>query len=317
MAGLKGIEVLSPGLQTTIQDLGRFGFSHYGVPPSGALDTFSLRIANRLVGNPDDQAGLETTLMGLRFKALNDVIIAVTGGNLRPQVNKCPLKLWRSHILKQNEILSFDGPESGCRAYVAFKGKLKMLPLLGSLSTNLPAGFGGFEGRPLKKGDVLHIESPQLTLADADRKMRPQWIPDYPSTWKLRIVWGPQDGEFTSEGKHIFTNSLYSVTPQSDRTGIRLNGPEIARKSHTAESIISEGLISGAIQVPADGKPIIILGETVTGGYRKIATVVSADLPLVGQIKPGDKIDFKPISIDEARAALSAMESKIINAVQR
>lgn len=316
MVAVKGIEVLSPGLQTTIQDLGRFGFSHYGVPPSGALDTFSLRVANRLVGNPDDQAGLETTLLGLRFKALNDVLIAVTGGNLRPQVNKCPLKMWRSYILKQNEILSFDGPESGCRAYVAFKGKFKKLPLLGSLSTNLPAGFGGFEGRPLQKGDVLHIESPQPTLADAGRETRPQCIPDYPSTWTLRIVWGPQDGEFTHEGKHIFTNSAYSVTPQSDRTGIRLNGPEIVRKSHTAESIISEGLIAGAIQVPGDGKPIIILGETVTGGYRKIATVVSADLPLVGQIKPGDKIDFKPISIDEAHAALSVLESKIKNAVQ-
>lgn len=311
MAAVEGIEVLSPGLQTTIQDLGRFGFGRYGVPPSGALDSFSLRIANRLVDNPEDQAGLETTLMGLRFKALNDVCIAVTGANLRPQVNQRPLEMWRSHVLKKDEILSFAGPESGCRAYVAFGGKLKVLPLLGSLSTNLPAGFGGFEGRPLQKGDVLHVDSPTVKLAAAGRELRPQWIPEYPSTWTLRIVWGPQDGDFTDKGKRIFINTLYTVSSQSDRTGIRLNGPEIARKSHTAESIISEGLISGSIQVPGDGKPIIILGETVTGGYRKIATVASADLPLLGQIKPGDKIKFAAISLEEAHRALNEMESKI------
>ena len=311
MAAIEGIEVLAPGLQTTIQDLGRFGFGRYGVPPSGALDSFSLRIANRLVDNPEDQACLETTLMGLRFKALNDVCIAVTGANLRPQVNQGPFEMWRSHVLKKDEIISFAGPENGCRAYVAFGGKLEMLPLLGSLSTNLPAGFGGFEGRPLQKGDVLHIETPQLKLAAAGRELRPQWIPYYPSTWTLRIVWGPQDGDFTLEGQRIFTDSLYTVSPQSDRTGIRLNGAEIARKSHMAESIISEGLISGSIQIPGDGKPIIILGETVSGGYRKIATVIAADLPLLGQIKPGDEIHFEVVTLDEALQALVEVEEKL------
>jgi biotin-dependent carboxylase-like uncharacterized protein len=262
MATVEGLEVLSPGLQTTIQDLGRFGFGRYGVPPSGALDSFALRIANRLVDNPEDQACLETTLMGLRLKALNDVCLAVTGANLQPQVNKRPLEMWRSHVLKKDEVLSFAGPESGCRAYVAFGGKLKVLSLLGSLSTNLPAGFGGFEGRPLQKGDVLHVELPQLKLAAAGRKIKARWIPDYPGTWTLRIVWGPQDGDFTDEAKRIFTHSRYAVAPQSDRTGIRLNGALVERKDDRAESIISEGLVAGCIQVPGDGKPIIILGET-------------------------------------------------------
>lgn len=315
MAGLAGIEILSPGLQTTIQDLGRFGYSHYGVPPSGALDFFSLRIANRLVGNPEDQACLETTLLGLRFKALEDVCIAVTGGNLRPQINKSPCEMWRSHVLHKDDILTFGGPGNGCRAYVAFGGTLKILPALGSLSTNLTAGFGGFAGRPLQKGDVLQIESAQLKLAAAGREVKSEWIPDYAATWTLRVIWGPQDDEFTQTAKHIFTHSSYLVAAQSDRTGVRLNGPEIARKSNTPESIISEGLIAGSIQVPGDGQPIIILGETVTGGYRKIATVISADLPLVGQIKPGDKIEFQPVSIDAARAALMEMEGKIKNAV--
>jgi len=316
MAAVESIEVLSPGLQTTIQDLGRFGFGRYGVPPSGALDSFALRIGNRLVDNPEDQACLETTLMGLRLKALNDVCLAVSGANLQPQVNKRPLEMWRAYVLKKGHILSFAGPESGCRAYVAFGGKLKVMPLLGSLSTNLPAGFGGVEGRALQKGDVLQIESPQLKLATAGRKIRTQWIPDYPGTWTLRIIWGPQDADFTDAAKRTFTNSRYTVASQSDRTGIRLNGAVIERKNNTAESIISEGLIAGSIQIPGDGKPIIILGETVTGGYRKIATVISADLPLLGQIKPGDGVHFEPVSMDAAQRALLKMEESIKAAVQ-
>jgi len=316
MAAVESIEVLSPGLQTTIQDLGRFGYGRYGVPPSGALDSFALRIANRLVDNPEDQACLETTLMGLRLKALNDVCLAVCGANLQPQVNKRPLEMWRAYVLKKDQILSFAGPESGCRAYVAFGGKLKVLSLLGSLSTNLPAGFGGLEGRALQKGDVLQIESPQLKLAAAGRKIRTQWIPDYPGTWTLRMLWGPQDADFTDAAKRTFTNSRYTVASQSDRTGIRLDGAVIERKNNTAESIISEGLIAGSIQVPGDGKPIIILGETVSGGYRKIATVISADLPLLGQIKPGDEVHFEPISMDAAQRALLKIEESIKAAVQ-
>jgi biotin-dependent carboxylase-like uncharacterized protein len=316
MATVESIEVLSPGLQTTIQDLGRFGYGRYGVPPSGALDSFALRIANRLVDNLENQACLETILMGLRLKALTDVCIAVTGAHLRPQVNKHPLEMWCSHVLKKDQILSFAGPGSGCRAYVAFGGKLKMVSLLGSFSTNLPAGFGGVEGRALQKGDVLQSESPQLKLATAGRKIKTQWIPEHPGTWTLRMVWGPQDTDFTDEAKCTFTNSRYTVSPQSDRTGIRLIGALIERKNHTAESIISEGLIAGCIQVPGDGKPIIILGETVTGGYRKIATVVSADLPLLGQIKPGDEVHFELVSMDAAQRALLKMEERIKTAVQ-
>ncbi len=315
MAAVEAIEVLSPGLQTTVQDLGRFGFGRYGVPPSGALDSFALRIANRLVGNPEDQACLETTLMGLRVKALTDICIAVAGASLQPRVNNHPLEMWRSHVLKKDQVLSFAGPQSGCRAYVAIGGKLKLLPLLGSLSTNLPAGFGGVEGRALQKGDVLQIESPQLKLTTAGHIIGAKWIPDYPGTWTLRIIWGPQDTDFTDAARRIFTESTYIAASQSDRTGIRLNGALIERKKDTAESIVSEGLIAGAIQVPGDGKPIIILGETVTGGYRKIATVISADLPLLGQIKPGDEIRFMSVSLDEAQQALLKMEEIIKTAV--
>jgi biotin-dependent carboxylase-like uncharacterized protein len=313
MAAVKSIEVLSPGLQTTIQDLGRYGYGHYGVPASGALDSFSLRIANRLVDNSENFACLETTLMGLHLKALTDICIAVTGADLQLQVNGQPLKMWCSHIVHKGDILSFVGPRNGCRAYIAFGGGIITPPVLGSQSTNLFSGFGGVEGRSLQKGDYLSIDSPRRKLSLAGRSLKSQWIPKYPGAWTLRVVWGPQDNDFTDKGKRTLTQTLYRASSQSDRTGIRLEGAEIQRKKDTAESIISEGLISGSIQVPGDGQPIIILGETVSGGYRKIATVITADLHLLGQIKPGDDIQFAAISLEEAHHALDETVHQVNN----
>jgi antagonist of KipI len=308
---LASIEILSAGLQTTIQDLGRFGFGHYGVPPSGALDSLSMRIANLLVGNPETHACFETTVLGLRFKALADVLIAITGGDLQPQVDKHPFEMWCSRILKKGQILSFAGPKSGCRAYVAFAGKLNITPLLGSRSTNLSAAFGGLKGRPLQKGDIFLIEAPKFQFACEGRKFEAKWRLLQTDAWMLRVIWGPQDNDFGQEVQHSFINSRFAVSPQSDRTGIRLKGPFIRRKSHTAESIISEGIVPGSIQVPGDGQPIIILGETVTGGYRKIATVISADLPLTGQIKPGDKIQFQAVTLKDAYRLLRDQQDMI------
>ncbi len=311
MAGVESIEILSPGLQTTVQDLGRFGFGRYGVAPSGALDSFALRIGNLLADNPENQACLETTLMGLRIKALTDVLIAVTGANLQPRVDKLPLEMWCSHILKKGEILSFNGPSSGCRSYIALGGGIDVPPVLGSKSTSLPSGFGGFQGRALEAGAILFSDSSQAKLMAGQRKFEARWIPTYSGKWIVRVIWGPQDDDFTEEARQTFLKSCYRVSSESDRTGIRLDGPLIQRKADIPESIISEGQISGNIQVPGDGKPIIILGETVSGGYRKIATVISADLPLLGQIRPGDEINFKSISVDEAIQALRKMESRI------
>jgi antagonist of KipI len=310
-AAVAGIKILSGGLQTTIQDIGRFGLGHYGVPPSGALDSFSLRIANLLVGNPETQPCFETTLMGLRFKALADMLIAVTGADLRPQIDKRSFEMWCSRILKKGKILSFAGPKSGCRAYVAFGGKLNIRPLLGSRSTNLPAGFGGLKGRALQKGDIFLIEVPPTQFAAEGRSFEAEQRPLYAGTWTLRVIWGPQDNDFSEDALHTFIHSEFTVSPQSDRSGIRLNGPSIQRKSSTAESIISEGLLSGSVQVPGDGQPIIILGETVTGGYRKIATIISADLPLTGQIKPGDKIRFQAVTLKEACRRLREKQDMI------
>ena len=311
MAVIETIEVLTPGPLSTLQDLGRFGYGRYGVPPSGALDTFSLRAANLLVGNKENEACLEITMFGLRIKALRDVAIAVTGGELQPFCNDKTLGMWTSSILKEGYILSFRGVKGGCRSYLAIGGGFSLIEIMGSRSTNLSSRFGGLDGRPLKKGDIFSAHSPQLHLETEGRRFPQDLIPVYRSEWRLRIIFGPQDDQFTEKAKTTFCNSPYQVNPQSDRTGIRMAGPIIERKPKVQESIISEGVIPGAIQVPGDGQPIIILVEIVTGGYRKIATVITADIPQLGQIKPGDTVTFEEVSLDDAYETLWEIEERI------
>ncbi len=311
MAGIDILEILSPGIHTTVQDLGRYGYGRYGVAPSGALDTFALRIANLLVGNPQDRAGLEAMLMGPAIKVQEDIVVAVTGGNLQPLQNKQPIEMWRSHVFKKDDILSFGSALSGFRAYIAVAGGIRVPSIMGSRSTNLSSCFGGLQGRVLGKNDILACENDSRYLRLATRRLSANLIPSYPTHWLLRVIWGPQDDHFPDESQIVFLNETYRMSPDSDRTGIRLEGAAIRQKSKIPASIISEGLIAGSVQIPGDGKPIIILGETVSGGYRKIATVISADLSLLGQMKPGDTVGFSAVSLDEARAALVVLEEKI------
>ena len=305
------LEILSPGALTSVQDLGRFGYGRYGVAPSGALDTFALRNANLLVGNREDQACLEIMLLGPRIRFMADAVVAVTGGNLLPQRNKQPLEMWQAHGFKKDDILTFKTPVSGFRAYLAVAGGLGVPPVMGSRSTNLPSGFGGYRGRPVKKDDFLVSGEAVADLNAAGRRFNPDWVPRYPDKWTLRVIWGPQDDQFPEASRNLFVQASYKMSAESDRTGIRLQGPAIDRKTDIEESIISEGVVSGSIQIPGDGKPIIILGETVTGGYRKIATVISADLPLLGQIKPDDDLQFEAVSEKTAYQALHDMEDRI------
>ena len=311
MAAVDTFEVLHSGILTTVQDLGRPGFARYGVAPSGALDSFALRVANLLAGNPEDAAALETVVMGLRLKALRDVVVAVTGANLKPLRDREPLATWRSHRIRAGEVIAFSGPASGMRSYIAVSGGIDVTPVLGSRSTNLSSGFGGVAGRALRKGDILRSAVVENDPRFAGRAFEPAWVPKYPSRWRLRVIWGPQDDQFTEEARRTFVTGIFGVSPDSDRTGVRLKGPAVARQPGLPESIISEGVIAGAIQIPGDGQPIIILGETATGGYRKIATVISADLPLLGQVMPGNEVMFGAVTFDEALRALQEMEGKI------
>jgi antagonist of KipI len=304
-------EVLEPGILTTIQDLGRYGFSQFGVPPSGALDTFSFRAGNLLVGNGEGEACLETTLLGLKIKALKEIVISITGGNLCPTLNEEPLAMWKTHLLVEGDVIRFKRVRAGCRAYLAVSGGFVVPKVMGSFSTYLSGNFGGLEGRKLRRGDILYA----LNLFPPLNKLGLQFPMDRISSPEkrvpLRVIPGPQDDHFTEEGFQTFCSSSYSVTPQCDRMGVRLEGAKIERRRDVEESIISEGLIAGAIQVPGDGKPIIILTELVTGGYTKIATIVSADLPRVAQLKPGDQVRFITISIEEANDLLREQEERL------
>ena len=219
--------------------------------------------------------------------------------------------MWRSHRVLEGETIVFAGPTSGLRAYLAVAGGIQVPAVMGSRSTNLSTGFGGLDGRPLRKGDILCAEPIEDALRFADRGFMPEAVPVYSSPWRLRVVWGPQDDHFSEEGRQTFVTAAFTVSPDSDRTGIRLKGPVVTRKPGLEESIISEGILSGAIQVPGDGQPIIILGETASGGYRKIATVISADLPLLGQVSPGDEVAFEAVSLEKAVQMLRKVESEL------
>ncbi len=311
MERIETFEVIEPGILTTIQDMGRYGFSQFGVPPSGALDTFSLKVGNLLVGNREREACLEITLMGLKIKVLKEVVIAITGGDLSPTLNEEPLEMWRTHLLVEGDVITFKKVRAGCRAYLAVSGGFVVPKIMGSSSTYLSGNFGGLEGRKLRRGDILYTLDISPSLNKLGLRFPSDWIPSPEKEVLLRVIPGPQDHHFTEKGSQTFCSSSYQVTPQCDRMGVRLEGPKIERRSDVEESIISEGLISGAIQVPGDGKPIIILTELVTGGYTKIATIISTDLSKVAQLKPGDQVRFKPISIEEAHDLLKEQEEKL------
>jgi biotin-dependent carboxylase-like uncharacterized protein len=308
---LKALDIIAPGPLTTVQDLGRTGYGAYGVPPSGALDSFSLRMGNLLVGNPEDAAGLEITLMGLQTRARCDMVVAVTGGDLQPVINNIPIEMGAAVLIKSGDRIVFKMARTGCRAYLAMGGGIHVERVMDSRSTNLGSGFGGLNGRALKKGDVLFSADPQHHLKWAGQRMDASLMPEYSRRWSVRIVWGPQDRDFSQKTREAFLNTSFTVTSESDRTGIRLKGPALPAREGLPTSIISEGIIPGAVQVPGSGQPIILLGETVTGGYRKIATVISVDLPLLGQIRPEDTVTFEAVSLETAYAALWEREARI------
>ena len=296
MEKIEAFEVLEPGILTTIQDLGRYGFSQFGVPPSGALDPLSFRLGNLLVEN-GEEAGLEITLVGFKLRTLREVVIAITGGDFFPTLNNESLEMWKTHLLVEGDVIAFKKVRSGCRAYLTINGGFVLPKIMGSRSTYLSGRFGGLEGRPLRRGDILYTLDRPPSLKKLGLRFPNEWIPLFEKEAVLKVVPGPQDHHFTKKGIETFSTESYQVTPQCDRMGVRLEGPKIERRADVEESIISEGLISGAIQVPGDGKPIIILTELVTGGYTKIATVISTDLPKVAQLKPGIKSDLNPFPL--------------------
>ncbi len=312
-----GFEVLDGGLSTTVQDLGRYGYERFGVPVAGAMDPFALRAANRLVGNPPGAAALEITVSGPRLRVTEKCLIAVTGADLGLRVRGRSLPSWMAVFVRRGWEIEFDGRRSGCRAYLAVAGGVDAPPIMGSRSTYLRGGWGGFEGRPLARGDVLDfgLDSTAVDLAGrAGRSFPTEHAPPYSDRPEIRVVLGPQcpqdasgGDHFTERGVATFLSSAYSVGPASDRMGYRLVGPPVEHRG--SGEIISEGVPLGAVQAPPDGQPIVMMADRqTTGGYPKIAVVIGADLPLLAQCLPGQsEVRFRAVSVEEAQRAYRKM----------
>ena len=305
------LEIGSPGLQTTVQDLGRLGYQAIGVSSSGAMDGEALRIGNRLLGNSPEAAGLEILMLGPQIKFLKESYFAITGAFMNPCLNGEAVDMYTTQRAKVGDELSFGTLLKGCRAYLTLEGGVDVPLVLGSRSTAINSRLGGYEGRPLKIGDQLSLGqsmfSGPLTLPETYR-------PLYEKEIKLRVILGSQEDYFTEEGIQTFLRSSYTVSQAADRMGYRLEGERIAHKD--SADIISDGICYGAIQVPAQGQPIIMLADRQTvGGYTKIAHVITADLDKIGQARPGDQIYFEAVTLEEARWALLEKNQKEKNRV--
>jgi biotin-dependent carboxylase-like uncharacterized protein len=274
---LETLRIVRPGPLATVQDRGRFGWQDRGVPLSGAMDPLALRLGNRLVGNAAAAAAIEITLGDFEAIFLSGIAFALTGAELDARLNDRPVPNWTCLRASPGDRLDLGLPGRGCRAYLALAGGIDVPPVMGSRSTYLRGGFGGFQGRALAAGDVIATAGPAPFLSVSACPVH--LIPRYVSDPLLRVIVGPQEDRFTPQGLEAFFSNGYALTARSDRMGSVLQGPPI---SHCrGADIISDGIVPGAIQVPGSGQPIILAadGQTV-GGYAKIATLIGVDLPL-------------------------------------
>lgn len=296
------ITVLNPGLLTTIQDHGRVGYQQFGVSVSGAMDPHRASLANILVGNPRGAGVVEYTFMPPQLQFHTDCIFALTGGDFGLTLDGVPLPNDTALLARSGQILKGGMAKTGCRGYFAVAGGFSLPQVMGSQSTLVRAQIGGIDGRALVKGDVLPLAKPQVTIVNGEKRCAPDPVISADLHY-LRVVLGPQEDYFTDEGLTDFLSEAYTVTANSDRMGYRLEGKAVQHKE--GGDIISDGISFGAIQIPSDGKPIMMMADRqTTGGYTKIATVISADFQILGQLKPGDKVAFATVPIQVAQELL-------------
>lgn len=293
--------VIKPGLFTTVQDLGRHGFQKFGVPISGAMDKYAFAYANLLVGNKRNDACLEITLLGPELDVLNKAQIAVAGADFSLSLNGNFVPMGQTINVEKGDAFAFLGSSrSGYRAYLAVRGGIDVPLVLGSRSTNLRGRFGGYAGRGLRAGDLIQAFTPEQFLKNK-RITPPELISRYEQELAVHVVLGPQEDMFTPEGIETFLSSVYIVTTESDRMGYRLDGASIERKG-TSE-LVTDSLIQGSVQVPSNGKPLVLMADAQTsGGYPKIATVTTLGVSRLAQARPNDKVHFNKISLAQAHA---------------
>lgn len=291
------MKIIRGGMLTTVQDLGRAGVRGAGVPRGGAMDAFALRLANLLVGNVESAAALEMTLVGAEVEFLGDALVAVTGADMGG------MEPWQPHVVAAGTRLKFGAAKSGCRSYLAVAGGVDVAPVLGGRGTYLRAGLGGFEGRALRDGDRLRLGLAQAGRAGDHWRIDRRLLPAYSAAPTVRVLRGAQADEFAGQ----WWQQEFTVSVQSDRMGIRLEGDRLARSD--GSELISRAVLPGTIQVPADGQPIALMADAQTlGGYPQLAQVITVDLPLLAQVRPGDKVRFVETTLSEAHRLWLARE---------
>lgn len=291
------IEIITPGILTTVQDFGRVGVMKNGFTQNGAMDRYSMTVANRLCGNCDSAPVLEMTVLGVTARFTQDTVICVSGADFGAKINDKPIKRNKAYKINKGDILSMGAAKSGMRAYLAVAGGIVGEYVFGSASTNLKFAFGGHFGKKLQSGDVLSIGTGAFPLGEIDKWEIPE--SEYSKDAQLRVVLGPQNEMYTDEDIRLFLSQEYEVNAQSDRMGIRLSGEPL--KSKNGMDIISDGIVFGSVQVPNSGEPIILMADhQTTGGYAKIATVISVDLPRASQLSAGNTVRFKSVTVEEA-----------------
>ncbi|MFB4167791.1 biotin-dependent carboxyltransferase family protein [Virgibacillus sp. JSM 102003] len=296
----KIFHVIKPGVLTTFQDLGRTGYQKYGVPVSGAMDTFALQIANILVGNQRSLACLEVTLVGphLEMTAPDPITVALTGAGLEPKINDKPIEMWKTFRMEKGDRLRFGKHQSGVRAYIAVAGGFDAPVFFGSQSTDVKSGFGrslvnddSIYGYPSKAKSGIGITNPPIYLKSVE----------------VSVIEGPHTDFFTKQGLYNFFNSSHTINANSNRMGYRLKSEPITHENYT--EMWSDAVPFGGIQVPSNGSPIILMADRqTTGGYPRIGTVISTDLPKIAQLVPQGEIRFTPITIEEAQRRAIQME---------
>ncbi len=313
--------VTRAGFLTSVQDLGRIGFREFGVSLSGALDPFGMRVVNLLIGNDEGAAGLEITFGGLQLHFQDERIVAWCGAEFDVWIGGAPLPVGHKALVRSGEELKFGRAQIGCRAWLAISGGIDVPPLLGSRSTDLRAEFGGFQGRTLRDGDVISLGewpgSSAFAKATANKPTTAKVISSWtaPHDWVsparpnpiLRFVRGMDWTRFNASSLQRLTSEPFTVSPDSDRMGVRLTGPELSR-AHNVD-LISEAVAPGTVQVPPSGQPILLLGDCQTiGGYPKIAHVITVDLGIAAQVRAGDRVRFSEVSLGDAHRLLLQRE---------
>lgn len=321
------LRILQPGMFTTVQDLGRVGHQRFGVPVSGVMDRWALRIANMVVGNAPGDAGLETTLTGPTIAFDEETLIALAGADLGAFVGEVHVRPRHPARVPAGGTLSFRGGAEGCRGVIAVAGGIAVPLVLGSRSTYVRAGFGGFEGRALRKGDILPAGVPSAwarrTMAALQRAdgvaavaswgVGPSLRPRYSPAPVVRLLAGTHAEHLTRESREGLFSEPFRVSPQSDRMGYRLEGPPLALREPL--ELLSEGTTFGTMQLPPGGSPIVLMADAqTTGGYPRIGEIASVDLPLMAQLRPGDQVRFRPVSLEEAQSAYLAREQELAQA---